>query len=234
MSDKFRLAGTVKEFFSDLKNLKNVEHDLMIWQSSGTSKKKITEGQFDSYIIEKDNIIINISLSKTISFDQKNDIFIFAKSEGILFKGKYEYCVAGKLKIKADEKFYLKEKRHGDRFFFNYTKIDLMISYNLDEKVFKEKVFLKDITKEGMAFFVSDKKSKQHKVGTQVLLESIHAIELPKPISGHIKHITPHKKSLNIVSGSYTHVGVQFENSNKLIEKVMLAMGAESLNSKEF
>ena len=29
--------------------------------------------------------------------------------------------------INADDKFYLKEKRNIDRFFFNYTKIDLII-----------------------------------------------------------------------------------------------------------
>jgi hypothetical protein len=234
MTDKFRLAGTVKEFFSDLKNLKNVEHDLMIWQTSLRGKKKITEGKFESYQNEKDKVFINIVLNNTVSFDQKSDVFIFAKKEGILFKGKYEYCVAGKLKLIADEKFYLKEKRSVDRFFFNYTKIDLILSFVLNEKSFKEKVILKDINKKGMSFLVTNKKSKFYHTKGIVHLESIHGIELPKSIGGQIMHTSVCKKKSNVSDAKLTHVGVQFDETSALIGTVMKAMGAEVLNSKEF
>ena len=110
MKEKFRLAGDIREFFQDLKKLKNEDDSLVIWQTSDTKKQKF-QGKFESYQTDKDKIIINLRLEKTQSFEPNKDIFVFAQEKGILFKGVYEFCVASSLKIVADEKIYLKEKK---------------------------------------------------------------------------------------------------------------------------
>lgn len=233
MAEKFRLAGNVREFFSDLKNLKGVESSLTIWQSS-IHGKKILKGKFLSYEKDLDNLFINLELNKVESLNQESDVYMFSEKEGILFKGKYQFCVANKLKVLADEKFYLKEKRENNRFFFHYSKVDLKVSQKREDISNTQKVFLKDISNMGMAFLVTKSKQNSFHIGQRVYLESVSGIELPKPLPGVVKHITLNTKKLAQIDGKYFHIGVEFDKSSKLLEKVIITMGAQALESKQF
>lgn len=64
MAQGFRIAGTLIEFLSDLDKLKGSEHDLIVWQNDLKGEKQIYNGVYHSYVLEKDNIIVNVTLPK--------------------------------------------------------------------------------------------------------------------------------------------------------------------------
>lgn len=234
MSDKFRLAGSTKEFFVDLKNLKKTDHDLLIWQTDESGKKKLVNGKFDNYTLDRDKILIDIVMDKTLAFNQDSDVYILEKVKGILFKGRYDFCVAGKLRLHADEKFYLKEKRANDRFFFNYTEIPIEIKYEKNDKETIQRVILKDVNKNGFGFLCKAKNAGVFQEDMKLSLIKIHSIELPKQINGVVVHKSSFKDTLGHFSGKHVHFGVKFHRANKLIDKVMSAMNAEIKKSRTF
>jgi len=227
MSKGFRIAGTLNEFIKDLDVLKNSHHELIIWQSDAQGNKKIYEGAYDSYTKDKDNIIIIIKLLKNESFLTDQIIYIFEKKKGILFKGKYDFCVNKVLKIIADDRVFLKEKRVEKRFTFNYTKPGAMLFFTQtdSEKDLKDVVRLRDICSGGYSFKVSKKRASELTLKTEVKLSNIGGINLPVPILGEIAHISNFKTLSTEQSDKKEKlVGVRFHEKSKLFSKVIAVM----------
>jgi len=225
MAKGFRIAGTLNEFLKDLEVLKDEEHSLIVWQNDAEGNKQIFDGHYDSYSKDKERIIINVKLKKNEVFEKDNPVYIFEKAKGILFKGRYEFCVNAVLKILADDKVFLKEKRHEKRFYFNYTEVKAKIlATHLDsEDTFEEKLKLRDVCSGGFSFKVSHKKAKLFTPGMKISLIDIGGIDLPRVVNGKIAHIS-HFKSLSTNAEAITKeklVGVSFDTRSKLFEKVI-------------
>jgi hypothetical protein len=217
MSNEFRIAGTIHEFFSDLDGLKLNDHYLIIWQNNAKGEKVIVEGSFDSYFEEKGRTFIQARLEKNLSFLKDNPVFIYEKIQGILFKGRFEFCINNVLKIMADDKVFLKEKRSVHRFYFSYTTVNALIKtiHPDSGKELSDEVRLNDITTHGLAFRVSVSRAASILVGSSIKLEVIHGIRLPEPISGTKVKI----------------IGVKFDKPSKLIGAVINQMKAQEEKS---
>lgn len=228
MAQGFRIAGTLNEFFNDLDRLKNSQHKLIIWQNNYRNEKIIVEGIFNNYGQEKGNTYIFFDLEKTLAFIKDNPVYIFEKAEGILFKGRFEHCVNNSLKVLADNKVFLREKREERRFYFLYTKVTAVIELHMkstDSHV-AQKIILHDITPDGFAFLLTNDQLKDIRTKDQIELCGIHGIKFPQPLSGEIVHISEAKNTTAKVQGSKL-VGVKFTNSSKLIEIVINEMKKE-------
>lgn len=229
MSNEFRIAGTIHEFFSDLDGLKLKEHSLIIWQNNAKGEKVIVDGAFDSYFEEKTRVFIQARLEKNLSFIKDNPVFIYEKAQGILFKGRFEFCINNVLKILADDKVFLKEKRSVERFHFSYTTVNAKIKtiHPDSGKELVDEVRLSDITTHGLGFCVSSARAESLPIGASINLEVIHGIKLPTPISGIIAHRSEPKLKGKNGGAKDSMVGVKFDEGSKLIGAVISQMKAQ-------
>lgn len=225
MANGFRVAGTLNEFLSDLEILKNTEHSLIVWQNDARGKKNIFDGKYQSFTQDKDKTIINIKLDKNYTFEKDNPVYIFEKDKGILFKGRYEYCINCVLNVLADNRVFLREKRIKSRFYFNYTKVKTNINITIEpDKIINLSVNIRDISPEGFAFRYDKNKSKIFSPGMQVELANIGGIELPRSLAGELRHISNYKDVGALAGSDTVVVGVKFTNPSKLIKKVIEAV----------
>lgn len=205
--ENFRPIGTIDQFLDVLSSSKKTK--LLVWQSLGKDRLK-TEGFYDKHSKEKKKTTVILNLQKNISFNQDDFVFIYEEEKGLLFKGMYEFCVNKKLHITIDEKVFLKERRSDDRLNFYYSAINLKT--NLGPGV------LKDINDKGFSLLVTEAKAKNFKKDSDVQLEKIHTIELPKAINAKVVHMT--KATLPKQKGK-TIVGCKFNRRSKLMAKVI-------------
>jgi len=229
MGRGFRIAGGINEFLKDLDVLKETPHKLIVWQNDANGDKQIFDGVYDSYLKEKDRIIINVKLDKNEIFEKDNSVYIFEKDKGILFKGRYEFCVNSTLKVLADDKVFLKEKRAVDRFNFNYTKVSAKISFisAAGGPEINDLLDLKDVCAGGFSFKIAPKKKKQFKLDQEISLTEVGGIELPRAIEGKIAHISKFKSvSVDLDAQRQRLVGVKFNQDSKLFAKVISVIKA--------
>lgn len=219
MQDEFRLAGNIEEFLNQLESLKGHSKNLLIWQSSKQKKSKL-KASFKSVETQTDRMIVSIVLEDIISFIQKDPIFIYDEKLGLLFKGQYEFCVNKNLKLAVDDKVYLKEKRKHTRHAFHYTKVEGHLNY---QGINIGNLLIKDINELGAGVIASKTITDKLKVGLEVALTHIHVVELPRPITAKIVHITPYKKVRGLGKDAFL-LGIKFTKKSKLIDKVVKAL----------
>jgi hypothetical protein len=229
MATGFRLAGTIQEFFTDLDALKNKEHYFIIWQNDQRGEKVIVEGSFDSYFEEKGRTYIQAKLDKNLSFIKDNPVFIFEKLQGILFKGRFEFCINNILKIMADDKVFLKEKRDKQRFYFSYTKVEAVFRTQHPDSgaELTDTVRLNDITTDGLAFKLSSARAASMPIGSKVWLDIIHGLKLPTPIGGVIAHRSDDARVVKGKDNNLKLIGVKFDQTSELIGAVISQMKAQ-------
>ncbi|MBD64489.1 MAG: hypothetical protein CME62_04740 [Halobacteriovoraceae bacterium] len=226
MAKGFRVAGTLKEFLNDLEVLKDEPHHLIIWQNDEKGQKIIFDGQYLSYAVESEQIIIHLQLLKNAVFHQENPVYIYEKAKGILFKGQYKFCVNNVLKVLADEKVFLREKRKYDRFHFNYTKVKASLLMPFNGKQETHDFALRDVGSGGLAFKVSKGQLNHFPKNLEIELCSLGGIDLPKAIKGTIAHRSRFHDTNALDNAHKLIIGMSFQAPSKLITKVMQVMGA--------
>jgi len=212
MQDSFRIAGNISEFFSELKSIKSAKSPLKIWQTI-KNKKHLFEGHLFDFENEKKHTIVSLELLENSSFDPVHSIYIFDDERGILFKGTYEYCVSKRLKIIADEKVYLREKRKVKRYNFHYNIVNINLS--ISNQIDLEGIQLKDISEYGFSCLLKDSICEKLKVDQEISLVGINGLILPRKINGVLAHKSKNSKR------SHLHVGVKFKQKSKLIGKII-------------
>lgn len=214
MRDSFRPAGALKEFYGELDGLKKSQSQIVVWQTDKSGERNQYNGMIKSYLANKTQTVINLTIPGTCQFDDQSSIFIYEEIKGILFKGQYEHFVNGNLKLIADDRVFLKEKRNCQRVVFQYTKVSVDLKYGQTLDLNKQK--LKDISKFGFGILVSEKIAKGLKLELDLNIKSINGIEMPVSLEGEIVHKTCQDRK----NGIYI-IGVKFKSESKLISKVI-------------
>lgn len=122
------------------------------------------------------------------------------------------------LKILADDKIFLKEKRSKKRFFFTYTAPAIEILGETETVFGKAK--LVNVTSDGFGFYVKSENKKLFNETKPIGLKSIGGIDFPTPLKGVIKHVSKVQKQTDHQYGSIL-VGVKFDQTSKIIMKVI-------------
>ncbi len=220
----FRPAGSLKEFYDELEIIKKNKSRVLVWQKVNSNKRTTYYGIMKSYLANKIKTSINLEIEDAIKFDKGSEIFIYVEELGLLFKGQYDSFVNNSLKIVAEDKVLLKEKRENQRMVFNYTKV--LVDILLEGKIPFNNVKLKDITELGIGLICNEKLMKGLKKGMGVEITSINSVQLPQTISGEIVHRSKPSKHNRIASGHY-QIGVLYQKPSKLIKKVMDTLSLE-------
>lgn len=219
MKNGFRVAGTLKEFYGELENLKKSQGNILIWQTSDSGERSTFDAKVFSYLANKDQTTINIKPEDSAkSFNQTLPIFIYEEEKGILFKGRYDSFVSGTLKVLADDKVFLKEKRDVARINFHYTKVLVDVIYG--EKLTFKGLKLKDISEFGFGILCTESMANALKIGIELGITNLNKVEMPIVLEG----VVTHKTSSDRVKGAkkgIVLVGVKFHEQSKLITKVI-------------
>ena len=221
MIEKYRIAGTLKEFYKQLDLLSGKNNEILIWQNQNDGQRKKILATLDSYLIDSTQAYINLKISEKIQLDKQLEIFIYAQTDGILFKGYYESFVNNSLKISAHDKVLLREKRSEDRLNFHYTSVQVNIIYQ--QKLEFKAIRLKDISELGFGILCNEVKAKAFEVGADLALSSIGKVQLPMSLQGKIKHITSSKKVVGVKNDLF-YIGVELDQPSKLVSKIFQQM----------
>ena len=221
MKDSFRQAGALTEFYGQLETIIKRCQDILIWQTDEQGKRVKQTARVVSYSANEDQTLINLGADSFDAFKKKLNIFIYDEDDGILFKGKFLRYDQKLLVLRADENVFLREKRHFDRWHFQYTKVFVDVQYG--GRIDFHDLLLKDISEDGYGLMVTESKSKALLVGMELGITKIHNIELPRPLEGKIihrsvleQHEDPKRTKIKL--------GVKFNKKSKLVNLVMKAM----------
>jgi hypothetical protein len=225
MKDEFRLAGTLKEFYGELENQKKAKSKILLWQTDANGKRSTCEAIMQGYLANKDQTTITLKPESGESFDQKLPFFIYEEKKGMLFKGRYENFVNGILRVLAENKVFLKEKRLVSRVNFHYTKVFVNIQYG--KKIDLQHIKLKDISEFGFGLLCTESMAKALTLGVELGIKSINGIEMPDGLDGIITHKTSSNK-VKGTKGGLKLVGVKFDKQSKLIGKVIKTLNESS------
>jgi hypothetical protein len=225
MKDEFRLAGTLKEFYGELETLKKVKSKFLLWQTDDKGKRHTFEAIMQSYLANKDQTIITLKPEPGKSFDKTRPFFIYEEVKGMLFKGNYENFVNDVLRILADDKVFLKEKRSVFRVNFHYTKVFVNLKYG--NKIDFEHIKLKDISEYGFGLLCNETMARALVVGVELGITNINGLEMPTRLDGIITHKVSSEKVKGAKKG-LTLVGVKLNQQSKLIGKVIKTLKGSS------
>lgn len=216
----FRPAGTLKEFYGVLDNLKIKNDAFLCWQTSPQGKRKTFKGKLRSYLANKITTTIDLEVS-TQDFkgvDKGLTIYLFEEDKGLLLKSKYDSFINGNLKLIADEKVLLREKRMNQRVLFQYTPVHVDLVYG--DKIPFTKIKLRDIHESGFGLICTESMTKGLIPGIEINLTKINGIEMPIEIKGNIVHKTETEKVRGQKKGNFL-VGVKLNQKSKLLQRVM-------------
>lgn len=216
----FRPAGTLKEFYGVLDNLKIKSDSFLCWQTNIIGKRKTFHGKLRSYLANKitTTIDLEVSVEDFKGADKSLTIYLYEQDKGLLLKANYDSYVNGNLKLIADEKVLLREKRQQQRVLFQYTPVYVDIMYG--DKISFNKIKLRDIHDEGFGIICTESMTKGLIPGIEVNITKINNIEMPIEIKGQIVHKTETEKVRGQKKGNFL-VGVKLNQKSKLLQKVI-------------
>ncbi|MBT4793396.1 MAG: hypothetical protein HON90_17625, partial [Halobacteriovoraceae bacterium] len=154
MKGTFRVAGELAQFYGELDALKKTKKTLLVWQTNAEGNRATYDGIIKSYLANKVETVINIGIENAENMATDLPIFIYEDDKGILFKGEFKHYMNGLLKIKADEKVFLKERRSCQRINFHYTSVYVNVQFS--QKLDFHKIKLKDISIQGFSIFTTE------------------------------------------------------------------------------
>lgn len=217
MIEGFRLAGELKEFYGELDQISKDNSVLTVWQVI-QGKRNILNGVITSYLANSKQTVINMQLEPDSEVNKGFPIFLYEEQHGILFKGEYDQFAKGTLRLYADNRVFLKEKRLIRRLNFFYTKVTCSVL--LGGKIEFKDLRLKDINEGGFGIVTNEKVAKGFIQGLEISLVKISSIELPVEIKGTVAHNTPTAQVKGYKKGKYL-IGVKLNQKSKLINYVM-------------
>lgn len=195
----YRTSEDQKEILDKLSEIKNFNVPVLIWQNDGRSRK-VTK--FNILKIDKAN---NEIILQPFDILDLNNFQLVDASQTIYFRGEYNNLVFKQdqfqyiqenntLRFKIPDIVKLIEKRNLLRISMKSlgrqvsAQLELTSSNKLNSKVFYSLIL--DFSYKGFSLLVEKKYEKLFFIGEKVKIHSLGKQTYPRPIYGHVKHIT--------------------------------------------
>lgn len=226
-NDNFRLCSDFQDLESHIVKIRSDKFKLILWQNLG-KEKKIIQAYVCGHYKNKNEFYIELISNETALIARKKNLFLYCQEMNLLVKGSISQLTRSQIKLQADIKFYLEEKRKNFRIDFINKNIDLKI-IRIDHNKFQknDQVKLKNLSNQGYAFIISASRAPVYYTKMEIHLLHIGKTNLNTPIIGHISHITP-VKAIGGINDHSILVGVcfnkQVENIDHLVQQIELGM----------
>ncbi len=195
----YRTSEDKKEILDRLFEIKSFNVPVLIWQNDGKNRK-ITKFKIINIDQEKNEVSLQASdeldLVNFKLVDQTQTIYFRGEFNNLVFKqDQFQYIVESKLLIfKIPDQVKLIEKRNLLRIKMKSLKrqvsaqIELMSSNKFNTKTYY--CLIVDFSYRGLSLIADKKFIKVFFVGEKIKIHSLGKQTYPRPIYGHIKHIT--------------------------------------------